>query len=133
VRFVLACVLVVALSSPALAMTRPEQKLKRFTDRVRADYGLVHLTKQRALVHAARLRSRWMAHHDTLRHSSTHPACNYWGEIIGVGLRAWEVFRAFMRSSAHRAIILDPRYRHIGYGVVQDRHGRLWVTGVFCG
>jgi len=44
--------------------------------------------------------------------------------LVGLGLRA---FAALMRSPAHRANILDPRFADIGIDRRLSRWGVLWV------
>jgi uncharacterized protein YkwD len=55
-------------------------------------------------------------------------------EIVGAALvgHLRALFRAFMASPDHRAVILEPRFRRVGIGVVR-RGGFLWVTLVFYG
>ena len=47
-----------------------------------------------------------------------------------MGYSVRELHRAFLRSPAHRANILDPRKRVVGVGLVSSG-GRLWVTELF--
>ena len=68
-----------------------------------------------------------------LFHTSNFSIICCWSAIaenVGVGYSVRGLHRAFLRSTAHRANILDPGMRQIGLGVV-SRDGRLWVTEVF--
>jgi uncharacterized protein YkwD len=44
----------------------------------------------------------------------------------------WRVFKAWTRSSDHRANLLKPGYRKAGVGVVFG-HGSCWVTMIYFG
>ena len=52
-------------------------------------------------------------------------ALGYWESV-------WRVFKAWTRSSPHRANMLDRRFRHAGVGVVFAR-GSYWITMMFYG
>jgi hypothetical protein len=52
------------------------------------------------------------------------------GDNVGRGPSASSIHDAFMNSSEHRAIILDPAFTQIGVGVV-DAGDRLYVTEIF--
>lgn len=49
------------------------------------------------------------------------------GENVGYAADPALLHTALMDSAAHRAIVLDPDYRYLGLGVVQDA-GRTWVA-----
>jgi uncharacterized protein YkwD len=59
--------------------------------------------------------------------------------VSGCAGSAWEMHRAWMRHAEHREIMLDPRLRRIGIGVVEDRsrnlcgRGSIWATELFYG
>jgi uncharacterized protein YkwD len=64
----------------------------------------------------------------TLRYVSWRVA----GENVGVGGSMWKLYEAFMKSSPHRANILERRFERVGVGLyVHD--GFLWVTMIFVG
>ena len=52
------------------------------------------------------------------------------GENVGYGGSVKSLHKAFMRSSAHKANILNRRYRFVGVGA-KRAHGYMWVTIVF--
>jgi uncharacterized protein YkwD len=56
-----------------------------------------------------------------------------YGENVGAGSSAEEVHRELMASPAHRAVVLDPRFSHVGIGVVVKKDGTVPVlaTEVF--
>jgi len=49
-----------------------------------------------------------------------------------MGPSVWRVFKAWVRSSEHRANMLNRRYRRTGIGVARA-HGYLWITMIFYG
>jgi uncharacterized protein YkwD len=59
--------------------------------------------------------------------------------VSGCAGSVWGVHRAWMLHKAHRVIMLDPRLRHIGIGVVENRsrnlcgRGSIWATELFYG
>ena len=57
-----------------------------------------------------------------------------WGENVGVtpGTVA-ELQSAFMKSTLHRANILNNRFRRVAVGTYRDDDGLLWVTIFFYG
>jgi uncharacterized protein YkwD len=86
----------------------------------------------------ARSHSLRMARNNSLYHTSNLATLvrryrpSTWGENVGWGGTLKRVHRAFMRSSPHRANILNRRFHRIGVGVVRAR-GALWVTLDFYG
>lgn len=52
------------------------------------------------------------------------------GENVGRGIEAKAIHRAFMESSAHRSLILDPHFRGLAIGLATAA-GTLWVTELF--
>ena len=73
-----------------------------------------------------------MADRGALSHSSLSGICCFssLAENVGVGSTVAGVHAAFLRSSGHRANLLDPAMRHVGVGVVSSG-GQLWVTEIF--
>ena len=82
-------------------------------------------------------RARWMRDHRQLKHSSMSTvmrACRFTAvaENIAYGYpNGGETVRAWMRSSAHRANILNSRYRLIGTGARRDSRGVWWAVEIF--
>jgi uncharacterized protein YkwD len=79
------------------------------------------MADRRRLFHTNDLYSRVRAYH-----------ASAWGENVGTGGTIRRVVKAFMRSSAHRANILNGRFKKTGIGVV-TRGGRVWITQIFYG
>jgi uncharacterized protein YkwD len=77
--------------------------------------------KQRVLFHSSSLTSKLRAHDPSL-----------WGENVGMSWSVWRVFKAWTRSSDHRANLLKRGYRKAGVGVVWS-HGACWVTMIYFG
>jgi uncharacterized protein YkwD len=54
------------------------------------------------------------------------------GENVGAGAGLRALFDAFMHSDAHRANILEPRFRRVGIGICRS-DGFIWITLIFVG
>jgi uncharacterized protein YkwD len=136
----LAAVLVPVAASQAagtVKLTAPEQRLLVLINATRTRHHLAAVHVQAALVSAARQHSCEMMHRGYCSHSSAngmrydqrlarlgywHRGYAYWsvGEVIGWGKgaagSALSIYRAWMASHAHRAVILNPAWRDIGIG-----------------
>lgn len=117
---------------------RARHKLIHFVNHYRVHHGVHKLRMNRDVVRIAQHHSRRMGSSRTLFHSSSmwtklrsHNA-SCWGENIGMGPSVWRVFKGWVRSSPHRANMLNRRYRHTGIGVARS-HGALWVTMIYYG
>ena len=129
----------------AAALHKNERTLFALINKARTRRGLAALRVQHDLAKAARLHSRQMLVHDFFSHSSPNgrnygsriARCGYgrsgysvWrvGEVLAWGKGIYGVpqlvLRRWMGSSAHRAVILDRRWREVGVGLVK---------GKFCG
>lgn len=136
--------LVVALAPAANAypQERRRKALIRWTNQVRVERGIAPLRVDWRVMPLAQLHSRRMAMERELFHTvelgrKLRDLGISWrvkGEAIGAGLvgHLRAVFVGFMASPSHRALILDPRFRRIGVGVVTGG-GFLWVTVIFYG
>jgi uncharacterized protein YkwD len=117
---------------------RARAKVFSFVNHYRVDHGMRRLHQSRDINRVARHHSQRMASSRKLFHSSSlstklrskHPSC--WGENIGMGPSVWRVFKGWVRSSAHRANMLNRHYRRTGIGVARG-HGYLWVTMIYYG
>ena len=131
-------VLTVAPAAHAsITLTKPERTLLALINHARAKRGLHKLAVVTSLERAARAHSREMVNRDYFGHNSyngesvgarlirfgyTTKGCTSWrvGECIayGRGTRgsAKGVFTAWMKSKAHRAIILTKAFRNAGIG-----------------
>ena len=135
-------VLVVSLAiGPAHAATRSVRaraKVFALVNRYRHQHGLSPLRENHALDRTARRHSAMMGSQRRLFHSTDlqsklrtyHPST--WGENVGMGPSVWRVFKAWTRSSEHRANMLNRRFDHAGVGVVYSR-GAYWITMIFYG
>jgi uncharacterized protein YkwD len=119
------------------ALTTAEKTMLALIDHARTSRGLHRLTIVRSLVRAARSHSSDMLGRDYFSHYSysgasfgsrlvsfgySRSGCSTWkvGEVIGWGKgtagKARSVFRAWMKSSAHRTVILTKAWRDVGIG-----------------
>lgn len=119
--------LVILLAAASLAMT-PESKLMRMEDTYRTDNGRPVLrVSDKLSSYMERLATR-MSDNNRLIHSDGH--CAVWGQNVGLGQTAWDVFRAFKKSDLHDANLLGTWTRW-GVGAVRDERA-LWVAMEFC-
>jgi len=154
-----AAVLALAAASPAPAASpRPAAqaavRLHRLLNAVRADHGAPPVRRDRTLARVARRHSRDMILHRYFAHDSRSGARfsarilrtgwargqRHWrlGENLawGWGRRAAprSIVQAWMRSPAHRRILLDPGFRVVGIGIAHGtplgptRRGRTYTT-----
>ena len=132
--FALASALSVSLlgAAPASAATTLELAFVTKINTARKLRGLRVLAVRSDLTYRAHQHSAAMAKRGRLYHSDLSRICCYRAvaENVGVGYTVYGIHKAFMNSSAHRANILDRRWRGVGVGVVQSG-GRLWVTEIF--
>ena len=124
----LSIALLVPAAPPALATTAKESRMLDMVNRVRLDHGAPALQWSRRLERRAERNSKGMARKGRLSHSGT--LRDGMAEVVGCGSTLRAILRAFMKSSLHRGIILDPYYREAGVGVARGR-GALWVTITF--
>lgn len=126
---------------PAAATTRLERRrdhLVTWSNDYRNSKGVHDLREGTALDGIAQRHSRRMADQRRLYHTADlgtllrSYSFTSWGENVGYGPTMWSVFQAFLRSSSHRANLLDRGYHRVGIGVVKA-HGVFWITMVFAG
>lgn len=121
------------LTAPAQAGVSKELRLFNKINDTRESNGLRPLRLLPGVSDYAERHSRRMSRAGALFHTSDFNVVCCWSAIaenVGVGYTVRGLHRAFVRSSAHRANILNPQMREIGLGIV-SRDGRLWVTQVF--
>lgn len=135
-------------AAPAQAFSRTayEAKLLGLINLARTDRGLRPVAVVKPLDKAALAHSRDMLAHDYFAHSTPSGAgvsararsagysvgsCSQWsvGELLawGKGSRGTPraVFRSWMRSRAHRKVILAKRWRDVGVGCARGRYRSL--------
>lgn len=122
------------VAAPAAdAATTAESRLFTKINNTRARHGLPPLRYNAGLSDYARSHSRDMSRQRTLFHTSDFRVICCWSSIsenVGMASSIRGVHRAFMRSPAHRANILDRGKRAVGVGVVRSG-GSVWVTEIF--
>ena len=128
-------------SSATASFTNPRFRMFRATNYTRLNHDVRRVEIHDWMSRQARKHSIAMARKGSLWHV-TNPASYYlkgtrwstWGENVGVtGGSVWDVQRAFMGSPAHRANILNYRFRRVAVGTYRDANGLLWVTIFFYG
>ncbi|HQJ98526.1 MAG TPA: CAP domain-containing protein [Thermoleophilia bacterium] len=144
-----------ALLRPATARaatpTTAEKRLIAAVNRVRVNHDLAKVRCRSFLLVAARFHADELADRELLTHKSecgwtlaqrvrhlgyTADGYTYWtiGEDLAhvtagtSAARARAVVRRWMRSSAHRAVLLAPKIRDIGVGTAVGADGMKYVT-----
>ncbi|MEX0983454.1 MAG: CAP domain-containing protein [Actinomycetota bacterium] len=119
---------------------RRRERMYRATNVSRTNHEVRKVDLIARISDLARRHSLKMARNSDLFHTKD-PAATYlegvrwhtWGENVGVtGGSVADLQAAFMRSSGHRANILNPAFDNVAVGAVR-RDGILWVTVVFWG
>lgn len=131
----LALVLVAgSVATAPSAHASPESDLVAKINAARRAHGLRALVVRGDLTAVAERHSARMAGQGRIFHNaSLRNQVSGWtviGENVGRGRTAGEIHRAFMRSSSHRAVILNAKYNQVGVGVTA-RGGLLYVSEVF--
>jgi uncharacterized protein YkwD len=135
----------------AVTLTSPERQVLTLVNATRAAHGLPSLRAVASLERAARAHSRQMAARSFFSHTSyggetfaarivrlgyTNAGYASWtvGEDIAWGsgshASAQAIFRAWMDSAPHRAVILTRRFRNAGVGRASGTYGGV-VGAVF--
>ena len=135
----------VASASPAAAQTRSDTRLLH----------LINATRERHDVHALRLhgslsRAAMRHSHKMIRQNRVFDPPNLeeilnrfpydlGAAAVGCADSLNELHRALMHSAIHRSILLNPRLRRVGIGVVTATEtnrcgvGSIWATEIFYG
>ena len=145
-----------SLAAPALASTslnNYEKQLLTQVNKQRAKHGLSQLRLNARLVAAARTHSADMGARKYFEHNAPAPndeawsarivrcgytksGYSYWkaGENIAYGANIYSspvyIVDAWMKSRAHRAVILTRTFREIGVGAVKTEDGYGNIDGV---
>jgi uncharacterized protein YkwD len=116
---------------------RHERRLARKINRARARHSLGRVRVDPQLSKVSRVHTWDMIGRERVYHTRDATLARRvtnWrilGENVGSTTGgARHIFRAMMRSSLHRANILESAYNHVGVGT-KRRKGRLWVTITF--
>ena len=119
----------------AAAPSGPEKRLLDLIDDSRRAHDLPALRDSVSLCRSARRYSRFMLARDFFGHVATIRASGRFrwrGEALaaysGWRLRPRRVLRLWLRSPAHRALVLSRRMRFAGVGAMRGRLGRRRTT-----
>ena len=111
-----------AMQLKELDLTPTERGIVERTNAERARYGLPPLEVDMVLVTSARSHAIWMTTYQTLQHTRQPVA-----ENIAMGQRdSHEVVGTWMRSSGHRANILNGAFRKIGVAAYRIGEGTIF-------
>jgi uncharacterized protein YkwD len=112
------------IQAPAASAGSPRAKMLRVLNAIRDRHNLHRLDLNKRLSRYATRHSREMANARRLFHTNNlyskvsrwNPSA--WGENVGYASWVKRIVRLWMRSSSHRANILNGRFRKAGIGVV---------------
>jgi uncharacterized protein YkwD len=115
------------------AANRAERAIVRLLNAERARYGLPGLSISNRLAQSAKRHSMDCLRYDSLAHTSAMSSvtgARSSGETIawsqrGSGSGARSIVDMWMRSSGHRAIVLNGKFRRIGVGRVRGKLGSM--------
>ena len=110
-----------APNASASAQTRLANQVLRQVNAARQSNGVAPLTPSRALRRSSRRYARRMVRENFFAHLSQLPISRRYharGEVLEFTRRGRpkDVVRAWLRSPAHRAVLLDPKFREGGFG-----------------
>jgi uncharacterized protein YkwD len=142
-RIAFACslaVLTLALPSPAMAHHAPDLMIQKINE-VRARHGLPPLRSSPSLGRSSRRFAGWLMAHDSFGHRTRVSASRRFrkvGEAMamhrGRKPRVRRTVRRWLRSSAHRKLLLTRSMNWLGAGLCRGRFGRrrsvIWVIQV---
>ena len=129
----IALVVVLTLATNALALRRPERRVASKVNVARVNHDERRLDIGPRISRYAERQARKMCRQHRLFHGTYGwPFHTSWGQVVGYGPSTRKVFRRFMRSAKHRAIILSLAYTRIGVGVAKA-DGIMWVVVDFAG
>jgi len=126
--FLIALVVVLVLATDALALRRPERRVALKVNSARVTHDERRLDVGWRISRYAERHAHKMCRQHRLFHGTYGwPSHTAWGQVIGYGASTRRVFRKFMRSAEHRAIILGLAYTRMGVGVAKA-DGIMWVV-----
>jgi uncharacterized protein YkwD len=121
----------IGFALPAAAHATPaEESMLAEINEARRESGVPTLRESPLLSESAADYSRYMIARDYFGHLSSLRMSDKFtlkGEVLawhsGDGPRVGSTLRNWIRSSAHRAVILHPKMRYVGAGLVRGRLG----------
>jgi uncharacterized protein YkwD len=144
------CAVAATASASGFHLTSSEVAVAKLLNQTRVQHGLHPLQVRTSLCRAARAHSGEMVVKGVFSHSSFSgesqagrvarygyalKGCVSWctGEVIGYGTRSaggpQAIVNAWLHSAAHRALLLDPRWRDVGVGrAFGTFRGRAWAS-----
>jgi hypothetical protein len=124
------------LGAPAAGATAGEvARLLELVNSVRTESGLAPVIVDASLASAASGWASSMAAAGALSHNgSLTSSVTGWsklGETVGRGASIEVVHEVFVASPAHHAVLVDPAFTRVGFGVVHAADGRVYVVADF--
>ena len=136
-----ATLLVLALDSPAVALTAAEKYANsafRATNAQRAELDLTRLGRHKCLIRMAAAQARRMANREEIFHqdlTKVLSGCDMQsvGENVAAGFRTGRaaVNKGWMRSPLHRLNIVNPTWRRMGIAARKGEDGRWYICQLF--
>ena len=132
-----------AWARPAVGAADPDRpaagQLYLLVNAERSNAGLPPLVPSADAAEVAELWSQFMADLGDLAHndgwftsdSKRRVGAGAVGENVATNIDVADAHRRLMNSPGHRANILDPRFTHVGIGVVKGPSGAWWITEDF--
>ncbi len=124
-------------ATPSAQMTSYERKVLDLTNGERHKRGLHSLYPAPCATYYAQRWSRHLRNAGSLSHQSLNPIMrdcrgNAAGENVAYGnVSPAGLVAMWMRSSGHRANILNPKFNRLGVGAVSTASGRVYATQDF--
>jgi uncharacterized protein YkwD len=125
---VLGAMAAAALAAPSSAAASPEQQMLDAIDRARQARGLAPLHDSGTLSRSAEGYSRYMLEADFFGHRARISVPGKWSHVgenlamtLGGGPKVGSVLSGWLRSPAHRRVLLSPVYREAGVGCAKGR------------
>jgi len=136
-RVVLVALVVVmtllTFETDAVALRRPERHVASDVNVARVNHDEPRLDVGWRISRYAERHAHKMCRQHRLFHGTYGWAWQKaWGQIVGYGPSTRAVFRKFMRSAKHRAIILGLAFTRMGVGVAKA-DGIMWIVVDFAG
>jgi len=121
------------LETDAVALHRPERRMATDVNVARVNHDEPRLDVGWRLSRYAERHAHKMCSQHRLFHGTYGWAWQTaWGQIVGYGPSTHAVFRQFMHSAKHRAVILGLAFTRMGVGVAKA-DGIMWVVVDFAG